>query len=406
VLLGSVRCNEAMKNHFRSGIVCRLALAGVIGACLIAVPWAGAAERVFQGVDYSKVREVKDHSYGAMPEVYEFDATTGRYRSVETTLQVQLDGTWVTYNPTLNMYYLNKVPGEAEGSYFGPIEGDPFEAFKLEELYTARLRKDYAPDEQYRLRLMLRSGNAKLRERALRIVLAALGAEVKFSARSANVSEFRRAVEEHEGADLEPVLAAIKATEKAIEEATPTYPDEAYAPGNEALEKQGKFKDWMKLPGAVPEGAWGEPLNGLRAAAVFSTVTPEAGAKMDVWLVVENVSDHPIKFALHDVIQMARPSVQRADGTEVAVKSSFFTGLTPIHRHRLQPKERLTLTKKTLEFDEKAENPGFGENRAAAGAGEYQVQYREVMGNGTAKGEWGGQLTTGETKITVVAKKP
>ncbi len=110
-----------MKNQIKSGIVCRLAVAGLMGACLAAVPYATAAERVFQGVDYSKVREVKDHSYGAMPEVYEFDTSVGRYRSVETTLQVQRDGTWVTYNPTQNKYYLNKVPGEAEGSYFGPI---------------------------------------------------------------------------------------------------------------------------------------------------------------------------------------------------------------------------------------------------------------------------------------------
>ena len=55
------------------------------------------------------------------------------------------------------------------------------------------------------------------------------------------------------------------------------------------------------------------------------------------------------------------------------VRSSWFTGLSPIYRHRLQPKERLTLTKKTLVFDANAERAAFGENRAAAGAGEYQA---------------------------------
>jgi hypothetical protein len=392
-------------NNLKSRVVGWLALAGLMGACLVPSHFAAAADRVFQGVDLSKLREVKDHSYGSMPEVYEMDPAAGRYRSVDTTIQLQLDGTWVTYNPTLNKWYLNKVPGENVGSYFGPIDGDPFEVFKLEQLYIARFRKEYSPDEMYRLRQMLRSGNAKLRERALRIAMAALAPEVKYSARAANVSEFRRAVEEHKGADLEPVFAAIRATEKAIDDATPTYPDEDYAPGNDALEKLGKLQDWMKLPGPVPDGAWGEALNGLRAAAVYSTVTPEAEAKVDVWLVVENVSDHPIKFGMHDVIQMARPAVKRADGTEVPVKSPFFTGLSPIYRHRLQPRERLTLTKKTLVFDANATSAGFGENRAAAGAGEYQVKYREVLGNGTAKGEWGGQLTTGETKITVGTKK-
>jgi len=391
--------------HLKSAVVCRLASAWLMGACFAPSHFAAAADRVFEGVDLSKLREVKDHHYPSMPEVYEMDPATRRHRLVDTTIQVQLDGTWVTYNPTLNKFYLNKVPGENEGSYFGPIDGDPFEMFKLEERYLSKFRENYAPDEMYRIRQMLRSGNPKLRERALRIAMAALAPGVKHSARAANVSEFRRAVEEHKGEDLEPVFAAIKATEKAIDDATPTYPDEVYAPGNDALENPGKLQDWMKLPGPVPDSAWGEPLNGLRAAAVYSTVTPEVGARIDVWLVVENVSDHQIKFAMHDVIQTARAAVKRADGTEVPVKSSWFTGLSPIYRHRLQPKERLTVTKKTLVFDANAESAGFGENRAAAGAGEYQVKYREVLGNGTAKGEWGGQLTTGETKITVGLKK-
>lgn len=339
-----------------------------------------------------------------MPEIYELDLDTRRFRLVDTTIHLQIDGTWITYNPTLKRSYLNKVPGENEGSYFGPIDGDPFDLFKLEERYIEKFRDNYAPDEMYRIRLMLRSGNPKLRERALRIIMAALAPEVKYSARAANVAEFRKALEEHKGADLEPVFAAIQATEKAIDDATPTYPDEAYAPGNETLEKLGKLKDWMKLPGPVPDSTWGEPLNGLRAAAVFSPVIAEVGAKISVWLVVENVSDHQIKFALHDVIQMAHAKVKAQDGTDVKVTFGWATGLSPIYRHRLQPKERLTVVQKTLFFDKDGEGVGFGQDRVVAGVGEYQVKYREVLGNGTAKGEWGGRLTTGETKIMVAPK--
>jgi hypothetical protein len=364
----------------------------------------GAPERRFQGIDLSTLREVKNSRYRSMPEIYELDLDTRRFRLVDTTIHLQIDGTWITYNPTLKRSYLNKVPGENEGSYFGPIDGDPFDLFKLEERYIEKFRDNYAPDEMYRIRLMLRSGNPKLRERALRIIMAALAPEVKYSARAAHVAEFRKALEEHKGADLEPVFAAIQATEKAIDDATPTYPDEAYAPGNETLEKLGKLKDWMKLPGPVPDSTWGEPLNGMRAAAVFSPVIAEVGAKISVWLVVENVSDHQIKFALHDVIQMAHAKVKAQDGTDVKVTFGWATGLSPIYRHRLQPKERLTVVQKTLFFDKDGEGVGFGQDRVVAGVGEYQVKYREVLGNGTAKGEWGGRLTTGETKIMVAPK--
>ena len=73
-------------------------------------------------------------------------------------------------------------------------------------------------------------------------------------------------------------------------------------------------------------------------------------------------------------------------------------------RHRLQSKERLTVGQVTLVFNDAAAAAGFGESRAIAGPGEYRVKYGSVLGNGTAKDEWGGQLTTGETKITISTK--
>src|SRR5437868_6018470 len=120
-------------------------------------------------------------------------------------------------------------------------------------------------------------------------------------------------------------------------------PYDQYSPGNDALEKLGKLQEWMKPSVPVPENAWGGPLNGLRAAAVFSSVTPIVGAKIDVWLIVENISDHEIKFASWDVIQNAQAVVKREDGTDVKVPFSFATGLSPTLRHKLRPKERLTL---------------------------------------------------------------
>jgi len=393
----------------KCAVVGWLANAWIVGACL--APWHGeAAEgRVFYGVDLSQLREVK--GYRGMPEVYELDPETRRYRMIESAFHLQLDGTWIIYNPTRNVFYLNKVPGEDQASNFGPVKGDPFDMFKLEERYISKLRNDYvvSPDEMYRLRLMVRSGHPKLRERALRIVTAVLAPEVSENARAFNIGEFRKLVDGLTGEDVAPALAAVQRTEKDIEEHRPVIPDDQYSPGNDTLEKLGKLQDWMKLPGPVPDSAWGPPLNGMRAAAVFSSVAPEVGAKMDVWLLVENVSDHEIKFASWDVMQNAQAGVKREDGADIKVPFSFSTGLSPTHRHKLQPKERLTLARKSLAFDngQGTESLGFGGSRAVAGAGKYRVRYESVLGSGhMAKGEWSERLSTGDTLITVGLKAP
>lgn len=217
-----------------------------------------------------------------MPEVYGLDPATRRYRLRDTVIQLPLDGASVTYNPMLNAFYLNNVPSETAAFHFGPVEGDPFEMFKLEELMDSRFRKDYAGDDLYRVRLMIRSGHPKLRERALRIMTAALAPEIGGSIQSYHVGKFRELTSELKGNDVAPVLAAIQQTEKQIEALTDAIPDYQYSPGNEALEKQGKLQDWMKPSVAVAESAWGSPVEGLRVAAVFSSVTPDVGQKIAV----------------------------------------------------------------------------------------------------------------------------
>ena len=180
-------------------------------------------------------------------------------------------------------------------------------------------------------------------------------------------------------------------------------PDSAYSPGNDELARQGKLPDWMKPGVPVPASAWGEALNGLRAAAAFSTTKPKPGQEISVWLLVENTSDREIRFSAHDVIQTAHPKIMDADGKEVPTKGSWYTGLSPIQHHKLKPGGRLTVAKKSLFFEEKNNvvNAGFGSNRAATEPGEYRVRYESILGNGYAKADWGGQLTTGETKVVV-----
>ena len=284
----------------------------IAAACLI-LPQARAGEpRMFEGIDLAKVRQVQ--SLRAMPEIYEMDPETRRFRMRDGSFHIPLGEAWILYNPELNLSYLNKVPGENAAVYFGPIPGDAFDVFKVEEGMNASLRKEYPPDALYRLRLMLRSGHPKMRERALRTATAALAPEIVLSVRRQNVGPFREMISELKGDDALPLLAAIQRTEKQIEDATPLYADDQYSPGNEGLEKQGKLKDWMKVSVPLPDSAWGETLNGLRGAAVFSTSTTKVGEKISVWLLVENASDHDIRFSTSDPIQNGHASIKHLNG--------------------------------------------------------------------------------------------
>lgn len=412
-------CHPAWKPGDRG---LRLAVALFTAGLLFLPRIAGAADaRVYEGVDLARLREVQKLS--ETPEIYTMDPGSPRFRMADSTFHLPLGKAWIVYNPTLEVFYLNAVPGENAASYFGPIKGDPFVQFKIEERMTTELTKAYAPDAEYRLKLMVRSGHPKMRERALRIMTAVLAPGIPLDLRFTYIGTFSELLATHKGDDTAPVLALIQQAEKRDQELVATMPDDAYTPGNDALEKAGQLKGWMKLPGAIPAAAWGEPKEGLRAAAAYSIVTPKSGDKIDVWLVVENASDHEIRFATSDVMQTAQAVVRGADGKDVQVRRSWFTGLSPILRHKLAPREQLTLAKKTLVFaDTKAVgNVGFGEDRAAAGPGEYRVHYESVAASGTswssdpktgerrrttpAKGEWSGRLATGETKVTVAAQR-
>lgn len=380
-------------------IIVALAMAAALP--LVALP--AAAARTFEGINLEELgqtRRLRD-----MPEIYERPAGEPRFRMLKAVVQIPLNGAWISFNSDSNVFYLNKVPGEDPAIYFGPIGGDVFELFQLEEKFLATLRKDGAPDMdvEYRVALMVRTENKKMRERALRIMTAALAPDVSVRACVAHLPRFRELAEGLKGDDVAPLRAAIAETEKRHYDATPTLPDSAYSLGNDELARQGKLLDWMKPGVAVPDAAWGEALNGLRAAAVFSTTEPKLGQEINVWLLVENASDKDIRFSPHDVIQTAHPKIIGADGKEVQTKASWFTGLTPILHHKLKPGERLTVAKKTLFFDDKNNvgNAGFGANRAAAEPGEYRVRYESILGNGYAKADWDGQLTTAETKIVV-----
>jgi len=387
---------------------------------LPAVPVRAADPHMFEGVSLEGVRQVPQTRN--MPEIYQLDPNTRRYQMRKAVVQVRLGEAWIYFNTDRNLYYLNKVPGENAATYFGPIDGDAFEVFKLEKRFIDLLRGDSASDVSSWIGPMLRTDNEKLRERALRIMTAGLAPDIPGETRSYHVGRFQQLAAGLEGDDVAPLRAAIAETEKRIAELTMTFPDSEYSPGNDELTRQGKLKDGMKPGVAVPDAAWGEAVNGLRAAAVFSTTTPRLGQDISVWLLVENASTQEIRFACSDVIQSANPRITDANGKDVQAAGSWYTGLSPILRYKLRPGERVTLAKKTLAFGNKTDagNAGFGGNRATAAPGEYRVRYESVLATGSAwsrqddglmhrtmpaKGEWSGFLGSGETKITVAEGK-
>jgi hypothetical protein len=142
----------------------------------------------------------------------------------------------------------------------------------------------------------------------------------------------------------------------------------------------------------------------LRGAAVFSTTTLYVGEKISVWLLVENTSDHDIRFSTSDPIQNGHARIKLLNGKTIEEKGSWYTGLSPIERHKLKPRERLTLAARKLVFENAANQKGigFGEGRVEAGAGEYRVHYDPVMvTGGSGKNEWTGRLISGETRVKV-----
>jgi hypothetical protein len=377
----------------------------VMVAALPLVALRAAEARRFEGLNLAELKETQQ--LGKVPEIYEREPNARRFQLRKAVVQIPVGAGWVAFNAELNVSYFFKVPGENAASYFGPIGGDAFELFKLEERFITRLRESSAPeaDVEYRFTLMMRTGNEKLRERALRIMTAALAPEVR--PRVSYLGRIKELTDGLEGNDVAPVRAAMVQLEKSIEDSKVTLPDSAYSSGNDELARQGKLLDWMKPGVAVPDAAWGEPSNGMRAAAVFSDTEPKPDEEISVWVLVENASDKEIRFASSDVMQDAFPKITRADGTEFRARHSWYTGLTPIRHHKLRPGERLTLAKKTLVFEDKdnAKSPGFGSNRVAAGPGEYRVRYENILGTtSNAKGEWCERLITGETRIIVAGE--
>lgn len=330
---------------------------------------------------------------------------------------------WLKYPTSRGRYYIeyrdDRHKPETERTY-GPIEGDPFDDFKLIERFTTRLKQDDLNfDDFYRMKLMLRADNSKTAKIAAQLMLVTLDSGVSLStmehrsnALRGILNDFAETFKKHGLAgDAERLDAKLALVGQEIDRLTLEIPDSEYltaVPGT----------DPPQLPAKISKDAWGPEVRGLRLAIVPNPdATVQHGEPIKFTLVVENVTDHNIKFGEHDVSQQARAEVRQTnDRDQLKTSSTWFTGISPIRHFLLKPKEKIAIASPTIVVLEK-EDPNhreFAQTQLIAESGIYLVRYNINFGMGSswrsgqdgimrkafpAKGEWIGTLQSGPIAI-------
>ncbi len=298
---------------------------------------------------------------------------------------------WLNYPVTRGKFYIqyraDRNQPKTERIY-GPFDGDPFEQLKLEDLMAARLKAEYSPDDLYRIKLMLRTNDAKMAARALRLMQAAIECDSP-AVRTSILREVRQTAKEFVetiqthglDAELEKLQDNIKAAEANLEKLVAEIPDQEYqTPGDSKI----------AMPNQISKEAWAHAVNGLRVAAMPRLDTVAVGEKLPITLVVENVSDHDIKFSFSDVMQGSRTEVRHPNQNNLQTDTVWYSGISPIQRFVLRPGEQVALAHVSLKVVEKR-NTGdhsFGctavidAEAAKPQSNVYQVRYSIPLANG------------------------
>ena len=167
-----------------------------------------------------------------------------------------------------------------------------------------------------------------------------------------------------------------------------------------------KPKDGAKLqPGTEEKLQWGEPVNGLRAAIVIRPAPgePKAGDMPDLYLVVQNVSDAPIRLSDTTAAPKLRYLKIKLDGkTQMGIVAKEPT-LTDV---MLQPREvafLLMFVSDSKDKDGRTDGSFLAED---ALKDTHQTMVAEMKIEHAPAGAWTGKLVTGETSGAVAAGKP
>ncbi len=379
---------------------------------------------VVLGLDLTGKPTVQNGPKGA-PEIFEpHPDYPGSVRERSDVLMMPLtELAWLRYSTSRQHFYVEvkRNPNSSDGAItYGPIDGDPFEMMPIEQMMTARLvRLERAPDDPYRIDIMLRTGDNRLAIRAVRMLKATLAIPREVQNKDLTLRELRPIIEKHAatmtrlglGTELGHLNEALAAMQADVDSNVMEVPLDQYTVAKDVTPAP---------PTTIPAEAWSEPLNGLRAAAIPVALTTKLGATLRFDIIVENVGKTDIKFSTMGLLQSARAEVTGPGGKPITTSTAFFSGFERTTRYLLKPGERIVLGSPTLTFNERRDpqrQASYGDSLVIAPAGEYQVRYNPIGissgqswsrdSNGVmkrsvpAKGEWSGMLGTGFVKIQV-----
>jgi hypothetical protein len=188
-------------------------------------------------------------------------------------------------------------------------------------------------------------------------------------------------------------------------------------------------------PGASrPDLVWGEPSNGLRSAVEFrsSTDTEQArrderrgefphGARLNVYVHVQNISLQPITFWSEDWRQDDQVTLIDAEGAEQQLTHSLYTGWAQVEHWTLKPGQTAILQAITLgiaasneaarQFDHPigpviVGKPGKYRLRYAVRFNAWQRQDADGKKVIPGSDDWQGTLVTGDAAITLRERRP
>ena len=162
--------------------------------------------------------------------------------------------------------------------------------------------------------------------------------------------------------------------------------------------------------------AWGEPVNGLRAALV--RISPggdvKPGTVIDLNVLVQNVSDQPVPFRGESPVAGAVPRIVLADGTVMDAGHNIADILSAVNDLVLPPRHVVVMTLMSMaigEFgpDTRSADPnrsvGYSTGKLADGVVVAGVTASLTFGHGPANA-WKGTLKTGQLSAGRVAAGP
>lgn len=336
------------------------------------------------------------------------------------------------YFPSRQHYYIKFQPHTISADLrvtvtepyqlYGPIEGDPFHAMKLDDWLRMKAsgRNSQPYDAKSAMRSMIANGDAALAMHGLQLMEVFMDLSIPLSIMNQYVMESRRLIDAHGERIKRQALAEQLASATAKLEHHEAELDKITIElGPEYYTKAADVKP--APPASIPAENWGPISDGVRAAVIASNDHPGVGEAITISVVLENASDRVIKMHLHRRLNDTPPRVKRPDGRWTQVQGGVVsTGFPRMDAFWLDPGERVIIESAAFSvgYDHRVPRNTWGYKSLEGGPGEYQIGYiytpqpeiyweRSETGDFMrVKGEWHGTITTGEARLQVQPAQP